>query len=248
MNVGEKYANMDKIKTPWRDTQIRLTGKCSGILDGMFFSDWYCAVRKRELPSADKSFDKVLNHNYSSGDKPCQIITSGVENNKESIKLSYLSMIRSAKNKIRIQTPYFIPDSSIMDSLKTALCSGVEIEIMVPSIKSGPHIEPLTTYFCGELMSYGAKIYKYKGYIHAKTLTVDNEMCCIGSVNMDMRSLCVDDEICSIFYDYQLVSEYNRIYNNDLDNSYEYMLSDYNNRSNLERFSEKILLLFVPIL
>ena len=48
-------------------------------------------------------------------------------------------------------------------------------------------------------MEYGAHVYKYNGYIHAKTMIVDDELCCIGSVNMDMRSLLVDDEICGVF-------------------------------------------------
>ena len=50
----------------------------------------------------------------------------GVENDREAVKMNYLSMIRSAKKKIRIQSPYFIPDASVLDALKTAAASGVE--------------------------------------------------------------------------------------------------------------------------
>ena len=50
----------------------------------------------------------------------------GVDNDREAVKMNYLSTIRSAKKKIRIQSPYFIPDASVLDALKTAAASGVE--------------------------------------------------------------------------------------------------------------------------
>lgn len=105
---------------------------------------------------------------YTPTSNLCQFIVGGVDNRKESIKMCYLSMIRSAKKSIRIQTPYFIPDSSILDALKTAAASGIEIVLMIPGIKASFFLDPVTTYYCGQLMEYGAKVYKYKGYIHAK--------------------------------------------------------------------------------
>lgn len=66
---------------------------------------------------------------------------------------------------------------------------------MIPAIKANFFLDPVTNYFAAEMMEYGAHVYKYNGYIHAKTMIVDDELCCIGSVNMDMRSLLVDGEI-----------------------------------------------------
>ena len=66
----------------------------------------------------------------------CQFIVGGVDTDKEAVKMCYLSMIRSAKTRIRIQSPYFIPDASVLDALKTAAASGVEIELMIPGIKA----------------------------------------------------------------------------------------------------------------
>lgn len=86
-------------------------------------------------------------------------------------------------------------------------------------------------YFAAEMMEYGAHVYKYNGYIHAKTMIVDDELCCIGSVNMDMRSLLVDDEICGVFYENGLVQEYNAIYEEDLQHTKEYVLEEFEKRS-----------------
>ena len=97
-------------------------------------------------------------------------------------------VIRSARRSIRIQTPFFVATPSVLDALKTAAASGVQIELMIPGIKASFFLDPVTTWYCGQLLEYGAKVYKYNGYIHAKTMVIDEELCCIGSVDLDMRS------------------------------------------------------------
>lgn len=83
MNIGKQYANMTKVKNPWRDTQVRLEGACSLVLEKYFLTDWLCSVKR-----CDRS-DAV------------------------------------ARRSIRIQTPYFIPDTSVLDALKTAAAKNV---------------------------------------------------------------------------------------------------------------------------
>ena len=248
MNIGQQYANLAKIKNPWRDTQIRLEGACTGILDEYFLTDWLCAEREKncsDVMSYIESIPKPTPNNYNN---LCQFIVGGVDTNKESVKMCYLSMIRCAKEKIRIQSPYFIPDASILDALKTAAAAGVEIELMIPGIKASFFLDPVTRYYCGQLLEFGAKIYKYHGYIHAKTLTIDNETCCIGSVNMDIRSLMVDDEICGVFYNDDIVKEYVDIFKNDILNCDRYTYEEFILRSKKDRLSESFFLLFAPLM
>ena len=160
-----------------------------------------------------------------------------MDTDKEAVKMNYLSMIRSAKKKIRIQSPYFIPDASVLDALKTA-ASGVEVEMMIPGIQASFFLDPVTTYYAGQLLEFGAKIYKYQGYIHAKTMTIDEELCCIGSVNMDMRSLMVDDEICGIFYANDLVQDYIRIFEEDIRRCDPYSYKGSLHRGRREKLAE----------
>ena len=162
--------------------------------------------------------------------------------------MNYLSMIRSAKHRIMIQSPYFIPDSSVLDALKTAAASGVEIDLMIPGIKASFFLDPVTTYYAGQIMEFGAKVYKYHGYIHAKTMTIDDEMCCIGSVNMDIRSLMVDDEVCGIFYANDLVKEYIDIFSNDIKDCDEYLYEEFRGRSRREKLAEAVFLPFAPLM
>ena len=249
MNIGKQYANLGKKKNPWRDTQIRMVGSgCSAVLDRYFLTDWLCAIRRRDWDETVRYVDSIPCAGHRQNENLCQFIVGGVDTNKESVKMCYLSMIRSAKRSIRIQTPYFIPDASILDALKTAAAAGVRIELMIPGIKASFFLDPVTTYYSGQLLEFGAKIYKYRGYIHAKTMVIDDELCCIGSVNMDMRSLMVDDEICGVFYADSLVEQYNRIYDRDIESCDSYALEQYLTRSSLERFQEGFFLLFAPLM
>lgn len=162
--------------------------------------------------------------------------------------MNYLSMIRSAKKTIRIQSPYFIPDASVLDALKTAAASGVQIHLMIPGIKASFFLDPVTTYYAGQLLEYGARVYKYQGYIHAKTMVIDDELCCIGSVNMDMRSLMLDDEICGVFYSNDLVNRYIDLYNQDIQHSDAYLWEAFLSRGRKERLAESVLLPFAPLM
>lgn len=57
-----------------------------------------------------------------------------------------------------------------MDALKTAAAAGVKIRLMIPGVKASFFLDPVTNYFCGQLLEYGMEVYKYRGYIHAKSL------------------------------------------------------------------------------
>lgn len=248
MNIGKQYANMDKVKNPWRDTQIRLVGSCASVLTTYFLKDWICSIKRRDWQYTIAYINQMQRPTYNETSSLCQFIAGGVDTDKEAVKMCYLSMIRSAKKRIRIQSPYFIPDASILDALKTAAASGVEIELMIPGIKASFFLDPVTNYYSGQLLEYGTKVYKYKGYIHAKTMTVDDELCCIGSVNMDMRSLMVDDEVCGVFYENKLVQKYNSIYDNDISHCTPYTWEQFKNRSQKEHFMESIFLPFAPLM
>ena len=248
MNIGKQYANLAEKKNPWRDTQIRLTGACVATLDAYFMTDLLCAVHRKDWEYMVEYMESLHLPPQHPTPHLCQFVVGGVDNDKESVKMNYLSMIRCAKKVIRIQSPYFIPDASVLDALKTAAASGVEIQLMIPGIKASFFLDPVTTYYAGQIMEFGAKVYKYRGYIHAKTMTVDDELCCIGSVNMDIRSLMVDDEVCGIFYANDLVEEYIGIFKNDIQNCDPYLYEQFLNRGNREKFAEDIFLPFAPLM
>lgn len=92
------------------------------------------------------------------------------------------------------------------------------------------------------------EVYKYKGYIHAKTMVIDEELCCIGSVNMDMRSLMVDDEVCGVFYSNEIVKQYSEIFEKDILHCNPYTLEMFQSRTQKEKIMASIFLLFASLM
>ena len=124
------------------------------------------------------------NEIQSRGDKGVQIVSSGPDNNNEAVKQAYLKMITSAKKSIYIQTPYFVPDVSIFELLKSAALSGIDVRIMIPKMPDHMFVYWATYSYVGILMESGVKVYIYdNGFLHAKTMVVDEEVC-----------------LCSVFY------------------------------------------------
>lgn len=248
MNVGKKYVGELKNKSPWRDTQIRVRGDGAAILQSCFLYDWFYAnPRKKHGINETELLEMFPGHEIDNV-LPCQFVASGIESENEIIKLSYLRLISSAKRRIVIQTPYFIPDESVMNALMVAVVSGVEIILMVPGKKSNFFLEPVTTYNIAKLLPYGVKVFKYNGYIHAKTMTIDDDITCIGSVNMDVRSLEIDDEIFGIFYDDEFNKTHSSVLNEDFKNCTELDYEAVKNRNIFKKFFERIWLLFSPLM
>lgn len=248
MNIGKQYANLDRKKTPWRDTQVRIKGDGVYLLQYYFLYDWFYVNKEKELDLEYEAMEELFPPHNIRKVLPCQFVAGGVNTDKEYIKMSYLKMISSAADKIIIQSPYFIPDSSLMDALKMAAASGVKIEIMVPNIKPSFFLQPVGDYYIDQLLDYGIKVYRYKGYIHAKTMSIDSVITCIGSVNMDIRSLQVDDEICAFVYDEQFATEYENIFKNDKKNSLELDYESFKNRSFGKKVLERFFRLFAPLM
>ena len=248
MNIGEKYMGLHKKKTPWRDTQIRIKGDAVFSLQYWFLYDWFYANSMQKAGLTEKDLQSLFAPHNIKRKLACQIVGSGVDTDKEYIKMSFLKMITSAKDRILLQTPYFIPDDAILDALKIAAASGVKVEIMIPGVNPGFFLQHTGNYYIDQLLEYGVKVYNYNGYIHAKTLTIDGIATCIGSVNMAIRSLQIDDEICAFFYDEQFVGEYERIYENDKKNSHEMDYEQFKNRSMWQRGLERFYRIFAPLM
>ena len=74
MNIGKQYANLSEKKNPWRDTQIRLTGACTAILDGYFMTDFLCTVRRKDWEDMVEHMDPFTVHNRRRTSNLCQFV------------------------------------------------------------------------------------------------------------------------------------------------------------------------------
>lgn len=248
MNIGKKYLGKHKKKTPWRDTQIRVRGDMVSVLQYFFFYDWLYANPEKRPGVREEDFPMMFAPHDVTQTLPSQVVGSGVETDRQLIKLTYLRLISSASKRIVIQSPYFIPDESMLYTLQLAAASGVEVVFMLPGRQSSFFLEPATNYFISRLLPCGVRVFYYDGYVHAKTLTIDDNITCIGSVNMDIRSLEIDDEICCIFYDEAFNAQHRAVLEEDFSHCRELDYAAFERRNGWERIKERIFLLFSPLM
>ncbi|OMD43358.1 cardiolipin synthase [Paenibacillus odorifer] len=244
-NVGNEYLGIDKKFGYWRDTHFRMKGDSVNQIQGRFILDWKHA-RKNERVILDQF---SFNTEAHVGSSPVQIVSSGPNSLVEHLKNMYIKLILNAKRSVYIQTPYFIPDSSFMDACKIALLSGVDVRIMIPNKPDHPFVYWATWAYAGELLKYGAKILLYEnGFLHAKTIVVDDEVASVGTMNIDSRSFRLNFEVNAIVYDEQVAKQLQKLFDEDSQLSTELTPERYKERSLIIKFKEGISRLFSSIL
>lgn len=250
MNLGERYATGVRGKE-WRDTHIRLVGTGVHDLQQIFMSDWIASTRKESI-----GFRKRLRHYFPAsggiGDLPAQTIANGLYNkfiHQDVINLSYLNLITSAKQRLWIQTPYFSPSEPVLQSLKILALRGVDVRVMTSSYYTagGLFHHNIKNYYFRHLVDSGVRVFKYNGIMHAKTMLIDDDHLCIGTVNLNVRSLERDDELFVYFESQTLNKEYAEILQNDATHSVELDYVKFKKQTLLSRALEAVVSLFSPL-
>ena len=201
-NVGDEYINENKHIGFWRDTHIRIRGEAVNDLTNRFLLDW-CYASGEEIEDFSKFYPK---NPIRDGDIAIQIVTSGPDHNEEYIKNAYMKMINNAKKYVYLETPYFVPDSPMLEALKLSALSGVDVRLIIPGKPDHIFMKWAASAYIGDLLNAGAKVYLYQnGFIHAKTIVADGKVCTIGTANMDMRSYSLNFEVNAFIY-YDIVS------------------------------------------
>lgn len=244
-NVGDEYLGLKEKFGYWRDTHLRITGSAVYAIQTRFILDWNQASNRYDISYSPSLFPPV----ETRGKVSMQIVSSGPDSELEQIKYGFIKLISSAKKSIWIQTPYFVPDVSMMDSLKIAALTGKDVRIMIPNKPDHPFIYWATMSHIGEILKAGAKVYIYNnGFIHAKTIIVDGKLSSVGTANIDVRSFRLNFEVNAFIYDEGIAQQLTESYCRDMDVSQILTLYDYNQRSLSIRFKESISRLLSPIL
>jgi cardiolipin synthase len=117
------------------------------------------------------------------------------------------SLMFAARRELVISTPYYVPNESMQDSLRTAAYRGVDTTIIFPARNDSWVVGAASRSYYNDLLNAGVKIYEYVGgLLHTKSLTLDGEVTLIGSANMDRRSFDLNYENNILFYDPRLTA------------------------------------------
>lgn len=244
LNIGEEYLGLSKRFGYWRDTHLRLKGGAVLQMQAQFLLDWNLA--SASPVSHELSYFPIRAYQGNVG---IQIVSSGPDTEWQEIKNAYIKMILAAKETVLLQTPYFVPDESLITALKMAALSGVSVKLMIPSKPDHRFVYWATRSYIGELLTSGVNCFLYeKGFLHAKTIVVDGKIATAGTANMDNRSFKLNFEVNAFIYDTEVAGRLQRIFDQDLENCRELTLAAYRKRPLNQRFVEAIARLLSPIL
>ena len=244
-NVGKEYISQDPEVGYWRDTHVRIQGEAVDDLNERFLLDW-CYAADEEIEDYDKYSS---NGSKATGDVGIQIVTSGPDHKEQYIRNAYIKLINNAKENVYLETPYLVPDSPILESLKISALSGVDVRIIIPGKPDHFFMQWAASSYIGELLEAGIKIYNYqKGFIHAKTIVADSAVMSIGTANMDIRSFKLTFEVNAFIFDDRIAKDGQAQFMKDIQNSEEITKEIYDNRSVVVRIKESLIRLVSPIL
>lgn len=184
---------------PTRDLHFRLEGPIVGTLQRVFADDWRFTTR--ETLVGDKWFPMLK----PVGDLYARGIDDGPDENINKIPWTVLGAIASAKECIRIVTPYFIPDESIVDALNVAAMRGIRVDVITPLVNNLPFVQWACFGQLRPLLEHGVNVWLTQPpFEHSKLFVVDRYWTMFGSSNWDARSHRLNFEFDVECYDAEL--------------------------------------------
>jgi cardiolipin synthase len=246
MNMGQEYIDGGRRFAVWRDTHVRLTGPAVAPFVTLFASTWLLNGRSEDL--ATGFMPEPVEHGPGDG-VPVQMLHSSVFTPYKAIRDVFIVALANARQRIWIQSPYFVPDEPLITAMCISAASGVDVRFMMTGVpdKKVPFYAAQAYY--GQLVRAGVKVYQYEaGFLHAKTVTVDEQVTLIGTCNWDIRSIILHDEVVAVLYDVAIARRHAEQYERDLERCRQVTLADLEGMSGAAKLRNSVLRLFSRLL
>ena len=246
MNIGDEYLGKGKIGY-WRDTSVKIYGDIVSTFEKEFY--FSMSIVKNKFLKDEKTSNEISLKYEEEDNVYMQVISSGPNYECPAIRDNYIKLIQEARKSVFIQTPYFVPDDLLLDTLKSAVLSGIDVKIMIPNKADHPFIYWINQYYVAELLRLGANIYRYEnGFIHSKTILVDEEVVSVGTCNFDYRSFYLNFEINLNIYNKDVANSFKTQYYKDIAISKKLTFADFKKRSIFTKVKESVFRLLSPIM
>lgn len=178
-----------------------------------------------------------------------QLIPSAPQLTAHVIYNTLVTVIHRANKRIRITTPYFVPDESLSGALTIAAKRGVDVTIIVPEKVDSFLVQHASQAYYQELLDAGVTIALFKGgLLHAKTVVIDDDYCLFGTVNIDMRSFYLNMEVSLAIYTPEMVAQVADCQEVYLENCRILDSDEWQQRHGSKRLFDNVVRLFSPLL
>jgi len=241
MNIGGRHLVKDpNNKSPTQDIHFKVGGPIVAQLQDAFLVDWYFAKEERSKVHYPCSTEEK-------GQALMRGIIAGPNEDIEKIKWIANGAISCAKQRVRIMTPYFIPDAEMSAVLTTAALRGVEVEVILPEKNNLPYVKWASQALFEELLHYGVRVYyQPPPFAHSKFMVIDDFYSLVGSANLDPRSLILNFEFNLEVYDHQLAGQLIHHFEEVRKKSRAILPKELLDRSFPQKFRDSVAKLFSP--
>ena len=213
MNIALRYVKGTG-QMLWRDTMLKVTGGAVYALQRAFLVDWYFV--DRTLLSDRKYYPSLLHDEQTANNCIAQVVTSGPVTPYPEIMQGFVRIILGARRYLYLETPYFLPNDSVLFALKTAVLAGVDVRVLCPRYSDARFVEWASRSYLREVYEAGVKVSLYKpGFLHSKLMVCDDAITTNGSTNLDFRSFENNFEANIFFYDEGLALRMKKVFLDD---------------------------------
>ena len=214
VGIAEEWTGDARDETEWRDTHVRVQGPAVDGLSASFAQNW--AETGRPLIDPRRRFPE---HDAVADGSVVQVARGSASVGWNDMATVFRVMIESARDRLQVQTAYFVPDDVFQQLLLDAVARGVEVDVMLP----GPYADKRVCQLASEslystLVEGGVRIWAFQtSMLHIKTMTVDGIACVVGSANMNRRSLQLDEEVVLTVFDPRVTARLEADFADDLE-------------------------------
>ena len=186
----------------WQELVARVTGPAVVELNAVFRSDWYAETGEVLGDEANTRVEE-LPVDTSSEALDCQVVPSGPAFESENNLRQFLTLVNSAQERVIITSPYFVPDEAMVYAITSAELRGLDVQLFVSEIGDQGGVWHAQRSYYRALLQAGVRIWLYPGpyILHAKHLSIDDDVAVIGSSNMDIRSFSLNMEVSLFVHD-----------------------------------------------
>jgi cardiolipin synthase len=190
----------------YEDLMVRVEGPVVRQLEAILLTDRFLETGKGLDGSARLPDPPEV------GGVKAQALPSGPTYDVENNERTFVQMLYGARKRIVVTTPYFVPDRPFVDAMQAGAARGLDVHLVTPEQADQWLVRLAQESYYAELLAAGVKIHLYRPrFLHAKHVSVDDDLCAIGSSNLDMRSFALNEEDMLFFYDTGVVADLRRI-------------------------------------
>ncbi|WP_161795039.1 cardiolipin synthase [Arsukibacterium sp. MJ3] len=242
LNIGNEYLGLSEEFGDWRDTHIAISGPAAMEAQLSFLEDWKWASGEW----LDLNWKTAAN---PEGDAVAITIATGPADKFETAEMLILQAINSAKKRVWISTPYYVPNSAIVAALELAALKGVDVRILLPDKTDNKLVSFAANTYFEQSMRTGVRFFKYSnGFMHSKTILVDDNYSIVTSANLDNRSLRLNFEIFALLRDQEFNRKMEQMYLNDFAASHELPKDVFSSMPIWYRLASRLARLTSPVL